>query len=453
VGDRGIIFNMPNWKLNYRRYVAALVESFNKFMELRGVPYPGTFTPSDVYSYCLVRQQEMKTTANNIASVFGVIVNFLIMRQRLESIPWGTETLKNFKDYLKSYSRNMCWSATKAGVIGKGLLRTLPSLEKFLITFFIQTAFRDASIESIGPDDVWCDNCPFTKQPCVMVNVSRSKTWPAYKATGGVTRTTGIVSLLCNCDKSNDGPDHEFCVVCHGRWKAVQRLLPLPHGTLQKILSKIDRTPHSLRRSAATMTAIADARKPLDVARWNAHFFWSPGSGQRFEYAMDYRDLQNYNFMPSRGFTHAMDLDNDISVTEVSDTKAKVSKMESQLAQLMDKQESQLALLTDKKEVPEIIPQVEINPQVEALRTEMKAFVHAVNVMKVSIQQQSALNAQGQLSYDKSLEVSRCQLAIQVLNDADRVIFSTPITTDEQIDDALANPTVHTMKAIAARFF
>ena len=491
VGDRGIVFKNLQWSLSYRRYIAAMVESFNKFFEMRGVSYPGTFTPGDIYAYCLARQREMKTTADNIASVFSVITNFLAMNNRLQAADWGERMLNNYKGYLKAYSRKCNWQATKAGVIGMNSLRSLLPHEKLLATLFIQSAYRDASIETIWQDDIWVETCPWTREPAVFVNVCKAKTWPAYIATGGHhgVRTTGIVSLLCNCCPEYG---HEWCVLCHGRWKALSQMMPLPAGMMSAILAKINRTVHGMRRTAATMAAIADSLDELDPLRWNSHFFWSPSSKQRFNYALDFRSLTQFAFMPSRAFTYAMrpsndaiknlDLKNEERIGRVEylqgnekkrvghledeqkSTKDKIDFIETQLAAIQDapkENERQIVVVEERQQEKD-----EVRQREEEMRKEMADLVQAVMVMKVEILSATSLHGmqsansevvpldQGErgLEHDHKKGEQRRREAKAILDKEAEVVFTNLKTTAEDMDKIYDAPSVKNLNAVIRRF-
>ena len=156
----------------------------SKLVHPHGCPYPGHFTPDDVYDYCALRQREYRASGENIGKAFGTICNYLMMVDRLESIPWGSEKMKNLKGYLRCYSNRQ----------------------------------------------------DFTREPCIKLMAHKAKTWPAFMTTSGFERSGGIITIVCNCS-TEDG--NEFCLLCNDKWKAIAQTMPLPRGTLQRILNKI----------------------------------------------------------------------------------------------------------------------------------------------------------------------------------------------------------------------
>ena len=379
------------------------------------------------------------------------------MVDRLESIPWGSEKMKNLKGYLRCYSNRQDWHVKKAGLIGRGLLRQLPIHEKAIVTLFLLAGYRDASIESLGPDDIFASFCPFTREPCIKLMAHKAKTWPAFKTTSGFERSGGIISIVCNCS-IEDG--NEFCLLCNDKWKAIAQTMPLPRGTLQRILNKIEKNPHSLRRTLACMVAIANQIRSLSIARWCAHFFWKEGSPQRMEYASEFKDLMNlqtktqeYNFIPSRGVTFPMNPGNDVVPGMETKNETRMGKLETAVEKL-EKKEAAVSPEASPAEIAKLDPAD--RAKLDSMKNDVRELMQELKEMKTSVTLMAELK---DVSYG---EVERRIMEPvheprkhhdAIMAGAGAVFFPDTITTSEQVDEAFKKPSLKLIKETMSVFF
>ena len=233
------------WSFKYRETVSAYMESFSAFWRERGLDDRDKFDLEDLYQFALCRADLYQTSGDNVAGLFGVLCRHLMDTRRLYEVAWGQQILKNMGNYLIAFCNN--WAPQKAKVFSLHAFRKLNEYEQLVILTFLQTGYRDSSIEAIQAGDIWTtydDN----QQKLIRVNTSHSKTWAAYEKSLGAEfpYEATYVSIGCNCD---DKYGDEFCLVCNPKRNPKLLDLPSRSGTISKITRVMGATPHSLRRT------------------------------------------------------------------------------------------------------------------------------------------------------------------------------------------------------------